>query len=571
MKPSLPGSQKVSTAPALDKPQPSSNPNFPWLGQRGTIKDLASFGVSPEEFFGGGGKLMFGEKAPSPAQGVSPQIPAVPSAQLLKTPAKQPMTPVRKPMKAALPVKAGGLFQGMSLDDIPDLGLAGNEFKVVGGHKIVPQAPPPAPQGMPSRQSILAPATPGVADGKALSPLKAFKAAQLKMAVATNMASPYDQARNSVGTENWQARIDSGVPGFTSQETQKMDDSFRPDLAAQRNSFQQRQEEAQRQQQAAHARSPEGRVQTMARNNYVDSIAAQARQMTEANNAAKAQGQALPYNGQEYRGTYEAGSFPPHPGVSAYVPPPQPVASAAQPTPMNTPVGGGFKPVQPSNPFNAPRSLNIQQSMSPAGGGGNVNIPANITSTPKRQKTPGINPTGGSVFGSNNGVKSLGSSMEATASLDDDSLQRAWTGFESELKKQGANEDFILGLHKEAEDSAALAGVPVMEKLKEILKGSQAPDVTGSAANRHHIIPGVANKWLGMAGGAGLGAMMGGELGTQGMMGMALPALGAAAGHHYLPELMNKWKDAYGTGVNRVNPGVAALNRMNSINIPGAD
>jgi len=413
---------------------------------------------------------------------------------------------------------------------------------------------------MPSRQSILAPSSPGVADEKALSPLRVFKAAQLKIAVTTNAVSPYDQARNSVGKENWQARVDAGVPGLTAAETQKMDDSFRPDLAAQRNAFQQRQEQAQRQQ----ATSPEGRAQTMARNNYVDTIAAQARQMTEANNAAKAQGQALPYNGQQYAGTYAAGDFPPHPGVSTYAPPSQ-ASAATQAT--RAPAEGGFKPVEIRNPFNAPRSLNIQKTLPPAGGNDGVNIPANVTSI--KRPAPTSKPSNSPILGANRGVKGFGSPMEATASLDDDALARAWAGFEVELKKQGASKDFILGVHKEAEDAASSAGVPVIEKLKEILKGSQSPDITGSAASRHHIVPGVANKWLGAAGGLGLGALMSGELGNQGMLSMALPALGAIAGHHYLPELMNKWKDAYGTGVNQLHPGVAALNRMHSIDLPG--
>jgi hypothetical protein len=141
----------------------------------------------------------------------------------------------------------------------------------------------------------------------------------------------------------------------------------------------------------------------------------------------------------------------------------------------------------------------------------------------------------------------------------------AWKGFVAELKKQGANEDFIAGLMKEANDAAYSAGVPLIEKLKEILKGSQAMDSTGLPANRHHIVPGLANKWLGMAGGAGLGAMMGGELGIDGPVGAALPLLGAFAGHRYLPHVMNSWKDSYGTGVNQINPVAAAYNSAHPV------
>jgi len=46
-------------------PQPSAQ--MPWAGQRGTLEDLGSFGISPEDFFGGGGRLMFSDTAPKPA------------------------------------------------------------------------------------------------------------------------------------------------------------------------------------------------------------------------------------------------------------------------------------------------------------------------------------------------------------------------------------------------------------------------------------------------------------------------------------------------------------------------
>ena len=45
-------------------PQPSAQ--MPWAGQRGTMEDLGSFGISPEDFFGGGGKLMFSDTVPKP-------------------------------------------------------------------------------------------------------------------------------------------------------------------------------------------------------------------------------------------------------------------------------------------------------------------------------------------------------------------------------------------------------------------------------------------------------------------------------------------------------------------------
>ena len=50
---------------------PKQIPQMPWAGQKGTLEDLSSFGISPEDFFGGGGKIMFSDPAPklTPKQG----------------------------------------------------------------------------------------------------------------------------------------------------------------------------------------------------------------------------------------------------------------------------------------------------------------------------------------------------------------------------------------------------------------------------------------------------------------------------------------------------------------------
>lgn len=57
--------------PPLPKPKtfvpPQPSAQMPWAGQRGTMEDLSSFGVSPEDFFGGGGRIMFSDTAPKPA------------------------------------------------------------------------------------------------------------------------------------------------------------------------------------------------------------------------------------------------------------------------------------------------------------------------------------------------------------------------------------------------------------------------------------------------------------------------------------------------------------------------
>jgi len=66
-------------APAVKPNRPGLSSSFqpsaqmPWAGQRGTLEDLSSFGVSPEEFFGGGGRLMFSDTAPKTIQPIAPK------------------------------------------------------------------------------------------------------------------------------------------------------------------------------------------------------------------------------------------------------------------------------------------------------------------------------------------------------------------------------------------------------------------------------------------------------------------------------------------------------------------
>jgi hypothetical protein len=61
----------VLAKPALPRPKPFVAPQpstqMPWAGQRGTLEDLGSFGISPEDFFGGGGRIMFSDTAAKPA------------------------------------------------------------------------------------------------------------------------------------------------------------------------------------------------------------------------------------------------------------------------------------------------------------------------------------------------------------------------------------------------------------------------------------------------------------------------------------------------------------------------
>jgi len=63
--------KSAAPKPPLPKPKPFAapqpTPQMPWSGQRGTLEDLGSFGISPEEFFGGGGRIMFSDTAAKPA------------------------------------------------------------------------------------------------------------------------------------------------------------------------------------------------------------------------------------------------------------------------------------------------------------------------------------------------------------------------------------------------------------------------------------------------------------------------------------------------------------------------
>lgn len=553
---------------ALDPVQAASNPNFPYTGQRASLQQLQDQGLTAEDFFGGGGKIMFSDPVqssgtvqgtlPAAAMGKSPQAPSALPAQALKTkPAAMPAA--KKQMKAPT-IQPGTVKAGEALD-----------YLLKKAVKTPAQAP----------------------------------------------LSPYDQfVRDNVGQKNWEARNAAGVPGLTQQEQQSSMDQFYPQGKVERERQQAAAAQRQLMQEEAARRSPEGRMKTMARNREVDTIAAQARQMTEANNAAKAQGQPLPYTGENYAPTYPGGKLPdsakspsavaaaakkPAGNAPAFINTPEDTDRllegdmknpfSSRPTSLFTPSAPttpGYTPAQGSSTF-SPQGFSLAPAQIASPGfqfNGNsapesthpnpvnINPPVTKVTAPAgvpraaSVKPPKMGRPAGAILGSNQNVGSFQKySSEKLAHAD---IEMAWQGFVRELKKQGANEDFLLGMMKEAEEKAAFDGSHILEKLKGVLKGSQMPDSTGEAANRHPIIPGLSNKWLGLAGGAGLGALLGGELGVDGPIGALLPIAGGFAGHHYLPQLMNRWKDAYGSGVNKVHPGIAALNRSNPLTIPGA-
>lgn len=128
-----------------------------------------------------------------------------------------------------------------------------------------------------------------------------------------------------------------------------------------------------------------------------------------------------------------------------------------------------------------------------------------------------------------------------------------WGGFFEELRKQGANEDFILGMMKEAAEAED--------------QSRDALDYTGLPVDRHRIVPFMPNNLTGSMAGGLAGGAVSSELGLGGLGSMVLPALGALAGHHYLPNLMNRWKDSEGTGLNRISPISAAYNSQQPLGL----
>jgi len=202
--------------------------------------------------------------------------------------------------------------------------------------------------------------------------------------------------------------------------------------------------------------------------------------------------------------------------------------------------------------------------------------------------------------------------FEKAAALE---ANRVFHGFVDSMKEHGANVDFVQGFMKEAQDSGfkpmdlstpmtntmgsgeglgigagataakvqplgGQLGAPVSLSTPPAQPATQptaqaAPQPTAAAQprpstpsapsptpeSRHEIIPGFNNKWTGGLGGMLLGHYIGNEMGLDGPMGMLLPLLGAGAGYHYLPKLMNKWKDRAGTGANAIHPAVQNMNQ----------
>ena len=98
---------------------------------------------------------------------------------------------------------------------------------------------------------------------------------------------------------------------------------------------------------------------------------------------------------------------------------------------------------------------------------------------------------------------------------------------------------------------------------KKMLGSSSAKDQYGLPEDRHRALPFMSNQASGGVGGAILASLIAREMGMDsGLMGIAAPIMGGIAGHKYLPEMMNKWKDPYGVGANQIHPLQAYYNRQ---------
>jgi len=214
--------------------------------------------------------------------------------------------------------------------------------------------------------------------------------------------------------------------------------------------------------------------------------------------------------------------------------------------PHEQPAPAPTTPKVVSTAFNTPIKLNIG-----TGGGEapqpNLNvpkpIPANTTSAPQP-----VQPN-------------------KTASYEDYEL--IWQGVFDQLRKEGANEDFLEGMMKEAFDLGgfvqpiAKAIKPVGDYLKEL---SSPTDITGELTNRHQIIPNVDNRLLGGILGAGGGLGLANLLGMdEGAGKFIFPAIGGLLGSGGLSSAMNHWKDQPGFGHNKVPLLTGAHNKAHPL------
>jgi hypothetical protein len=180
------------------------------------------------------------------------------------------------------------------------------------------------------------------------------------------------------------------------------------------------------------------------------------------------------------------------------------------------------------------------------------------------------------------GASSLGETAKGVGKILGSAAEQASQTLGSTAKEIGqassAAGSEMMDTAKETAGKLQEKAGPLIEKFKQNAKDTTTEAVskgknifnnlTSSLTpedDRHQIIPGMGNQYLGAAGGALLSALLGGQMGLSGPAAWLIPLLGGAAGYHYLPKLMNMWKDQPGTGTKSISPGAAALNQENPI------
>lgn len=146
--------------------------------------------------------------------------------------------------------------------------------------------------------------------------------------------------------------------------------------------------------------------------------------------------------------------------------------------------------------------------------------------------------------------------------------ERLWNGFTKELRKQGANEDFISGMLKEAEETAAadpLGASSIPPLPNQSINTNPAAALPKAPNTQHQVIPHIDNKWTGALGGGMLMALLSRHMGLEGPAAWLLPVLGGLGGHHFFPKLMNSFKDAPGTGIHKIHPEAVKINQSNPL------
>lgn len=112
---------------------------------------------------------------------------------------------------------------------------------------------------------------------------------------------------------------------------------------------------------------------------------------------------------------------------------------------------------------------------------------------------------------------------------------------------------------------AATLGAGALYGMGAFGRNKKELDPFGAPVDRHRVVPFMKNKYTGAAGGALLAHAIARESGLEGPMGWLLPILGGMVGHKYFPDMMNKWKDPRGYGINSIGSGAAMIQQPQNV------